>query len=81
MTDVALTAFLQWLDLIGVFFNAMVGAVIARNARLDPLGFGVLAVMSGLGGGLIRDTLLQAGPPSRSWTGATSPPPSQVPPS
>lgn len=63
MTDVALTAFLQWLDLIGVFFNAMVGAVIARSARLDPLGFGVLAVMSGLGGGLIRDTLLQAGPP------------------
>ena len=63
MTDLALTGFLQWLDLIGVFFNAMVGAVIARNARLDPIGFGVLAVMSGLGGGLIRDTLLQAGPP------------------
>ena len=63
MTDVDLLAFLQWLDLIGVFFNAMVGAVIARNARLDPIGFGVLAVMSGLGGGLIRDTLLQAGPP------------------
>ena len=63
MTDVALTSFLQYLDLIGVFFNAMVGAVIARNARLDPLGLGVLAIMSGLGGGLIRDTILQAGPP------------------
>lgn len=63
MTDVALTGFLQWLDLIGVFFNAVVGAVIARNARLDPLGLGVLAIMSGLGGGLIRDTILQAGPP------------------
>lgn len=63
MTDVALTNFLQYLDLIGVLFNAMVGAVIARNARLDPMGFGVLAIMSGLGGGLIRDTLLQAGPP------------------
>ena len=63
MSDVALTEFLQWLDLIGVLFNAICGAVIARNARLDPIGFGVLAVMSGLGGGLIRDTLLQAGPP------------------
>ncbi len=63
MTDVALTGFLQWLDLIGVFFNAVCGAVIAKNARLDPLGLGVLAIMSGLGGGLIRDTLLQAGPP------------------
>ena len=63
MTDAALTSFLQYLDLIGVLFNAMVGAVIARNAKLDPMGFGVLAIMSGLGGGLIRDTLLQAGPP------------------
>ncbi len=63
MTDIALTSFLQWLDLIGVFFNAVVGAIIARSARLDPIGFGVLAVMSGVGGGLIRDTLLQAGPP------------------
>lgn len=63
MTDVALIGFLQYLDLIGVLFNAIVGAVIARNARLDPLGLGVLAIMSGLGGGLIRDTILQAGPP------------------
>src|SRR5215218_5305607 len=31
--------------------------------RLDPVGFGVLAILSGLGGGLIRDTLLQKGTP------------------
>src|SRR5215218_770489 len=31
--------------------------------RLDPVGFAVLAILSGLGGGLIRDTLLQRGTP------------------
>ncbi|MTB71000.1 hypothetical protein GGG17_03230 [Arsenicicoccus sp. MKL-02] len=33
------------------------------HERLDPVGFAVLAILSGLGGGMIRDTLLQGGPP------------------
>ncbi len=44
------------LDLTGVFANAMLGGVIARREKLDPVGFAVLAVLSGLGGGMIRDT-------------------------
>ncbi|MCU1472905.1 trimeric intracellular cation channel family protein [Amnibacterium sp.] len=51
------------LDLIGVFANALLGGLIARQEKLDPIGFVVLAVLSGLGGGLIRDVLLQHGPP------------------
>jgi uncharacterized membrane protein YeiH len=51
------------IDLIGVFANAVLGGVMARAERLDPVGFGVLAILSGLGGGLIRDTLLQKGTP------------------
>jgi uncharacterized membrane protein YeiH len=51
------------IDLTGVFANAALGGVIARKERLDPIGFGVLAILSGLGGGLIRDTLLQHGTP------------------
>lgn len=51
------------LDLMGVFFNAILGGVLARSYRLDAIGFAVLAVLSGLGGGIIRDLLLQAGPP------------------
>ena len=35
----------------------------AREFRMDPVGFVALAILSGLGGGLIRDTLLQHGPP------------------
>lgn len=51
------------LDLSGVFFNAILGGVLARAYRLDAIGFAVLAVLSGLGGGIIRDLLLQVGPP------------------
>jgi uncharacterized membrane protein YeiH len=54
---------LRALDLTGVFANAVLGGVIARGARLDPVGFAVLAIFSGLGGGLIRDVLLQHGTP------------------
>ncbi|TWP32804.1 trimeric intracellular cation channel family protein [Leekyejoonella antrihumi] len=52
------------LDLTGVFANALLGGLIARQERLDPIGFATLAVLSGLGGGLIRDVLLQHGPPA-----------------
>lgn len=50
-------------DLAGVLANAILGGVAARTARLDIVGFVVLAIMSGLGGGIIRDTLLQQGMP------------------
>lgn len=63
MSESALLGFLQWIDLIGVVFNAVLGAVIGRAARLDVVGLAVLAIMSGLGGGMIRDVLLQSGPP------------------
>lgn len=57
------TDLLRALDLTGVFANAMLGGVIARRQRFDPVGFVTLAVLSGLGGGIIRDTLLQRGTP------------------
>jgi uncharacterized membrane protein YeiH len=54
---------LRALDLTGVLANAVLGGVIARSERLDPVGFAILAIFSGLGGGLIRDVLLQHGTP------------------
>nr|WP_238338330.1 TRIC cation channel family protein [Pedococcus badiiscoriae] len=51
------------MDLSGVFANAVLGGVIARREKLDPIGFATLAVLSGLGGGLLRDVLLQHGTP------------------
>lgn len=63
MSGVPVTDLFRALDLTGVFANAVLGGVIARRSRLDPVGFLVLAVLSGLGGGIIRDTLLQHGTP------------------
>ncbi len=54
---------LRWLDLTGVLANAVLGGVIARSARLDVVGFATMAIVSGLGGGIIRDVLLQRGTP------------------
>lgn len=62
-SSAALSDLFRGIDLTGVFANAMLGGVIARAERLDPVGFASLAILSGLGGGLIRDTLLQHGTP------------------
>lgn len=51
------------IDLAGVFANAGLGGFVARELKMDPVGFVALAIVSGLGGGLLRDTLLQHGPP------------------
>ena len=62
MTD-TVGGFFRVIDLTGVFGNALHGGIVARELHLDPIGFAALAALSGLGGGLIRDTLLQHGPP------------------
>lgn len=54
----------RYFDLTGVVVNAVLGGTLARKAKLDFVGFSVLAVLSGLGGGMIRDTLLQRGTPA-----------------
>lgn len=59
----SLPELLRWLDLAGVFANAVLGGALARRYRFDPIGFAVLATASGLGGGIIRDVLLQRGTP------------------
>jgi uncharacterized membrane protein YeiH len=59
----ALSDAFRAIDLTGVFANALLGGVAAREERMDPVGFATLAILSGLGGGMIRDTLLQHGTP------------------
>jgi uncharacterized membrane protein YeiH len=54
--------FLRVIDLTGVFGNALLGGIVAREQRMDPIGLVSPAILSGLGGGIIRDTLLQRGP-------------------
>lgn len=50
------------LDLAGVGANAVLGANKAREHRFDAFGFAFLAIVSGLGGGMIRDILLARRP-------------------
>lgn len=64
MTGDGVTEIFRVLDLSGVFANALLGGLIARQEKLDPIGFATLAVLSGLGGGVLRDVLLQQGPPA-----------------
>jgi len=51
------------LDLLGVFANGLLGGAVARSMGMDLFGFGALGLISGLGGGIIRDVLLQHGTP------------------
>jgi uncharacterized membrane protein YeiH len=58
------------LDLAGTFTYALGGALTAvHSARLDVVGVITLAMVSGLGGGIIRDILLGVLPPAtfRDW--------------
>ena len=63
VSDAVITETFRAIDLTGVFANALLGGVLARGERLDPVGFCGLAILSGLGGGMIRDTVLQRGTP------------------
>lgn len=63
-------ALLVSLDLAGTFTYALNGGLTAvRAARLDIVGVVTLAMVSGLGGGIIRDILLGSLPPAtfRDW--------------
>lgn len=57
------------LDLIGVFVFALSGALAAVRSRLDIFGVVVVAAVTALGGGIVRDTLLGQNPPYslRHW--------------
>ncbi len=54
---------LEFLDYAGTFVFAIVGAFKGLKHRLDILGVLILAVFTGLGGGIIRDLILDLNPP------------------
>ena len=53
----------RYLDLAGVFSCALLGGAVARTVGLDLFGYLAVGIISGLGGGMIRDVLLQHGTP------------------
>ena len=55
---------LAWLDLAGIFFFAVSGSLLAARKQFDLLGSLLLASLVSLGGGVIRDIILNSGPPA-----------------
>jgi uncharacterized membrane protein YeiH len=52
------------LDLVGIFVFAITGGLVAVRKDLDVFGVLVLAGTTGLGGGFLRDVLIDATPPA-----------------
>lgn len=53
-----MTSLGQWLDLVGVGANAIAGALVAGRRQFDWLGVVVIAGVTAIGGGTVRDLLL-----------------------
>jgi uncharacterized membrane protein YeiH len=53
----------QVIDLAAVFASGLSGALLASQKRFDLGGLAFLTLVAGLGGGLLRDVLLQQGLP------------------
>jgi uncharacterized membrane protein YeiH len=58
----ALAAIVFWTDLAGIFVAALGGALLAVRHQLDAFGVMVLAIVTGLAGGMARDVLIGATP-------------------
>ena len=63
ISDLDMPEVFRILDLIGIVLNGVLGGMVAREHRLDIIGFMTLAIAAALGGGMMRDVLLQVGPP------------------
>jgi uncharacterized membrane protein YeiH len=58
----ALAGIVFWADVAGIFVAALGGALLAVRHRLDIFGVMVLAIVTGLAGGMARDVLIGATP-------------------
>lgn len=54
-----MAGWLGWLDLLGVAVFAATGALVASRKQMDIIGFGLMASATGIGGGTLRDVLLE----------------------
>lgn len=64
MPPTEFAALLIVLDLVGIFVFSVTGALVAVRKNLDLFAVTVLAGVTGLGGGLLRDVLIGATPPA-----------------
>ncbi|BBE35932.1 trimeric intracellular cation channel family protein [Sphingosinicella microcystinivorans] len=62
LPPVVLGPVVLWADLAGIFVSALGGALLAVRHKLDVFGVFVLAIVTGLAGGMARDVLIGATP-------------------
>ena len=55
-------SFLEIFEYSSVFIFALTGALVASRAQLDPVGFLFIAALTAVGGGTVRDLLLDRNP-------------------
>lgn len=53
-----MTELVYWMDMAGVIVFALSGVILACRTRMDPFGMLVLAAVTGIGGGTLRDLVL-----------------------
>lgn len=75
--DVSLLSPPLWIELTAIVAGALAGAVFGASRGLDAVGIAALAVLGGLGGGVLRDVLLGTIPlalttPSYLYTAAAA---------
>lgn len=63
ISSVAVNDVFRVIDLTGVLLNGILGGRLARQKRFDAVGFVILAIISAMAGGIIRDVMLQQGAP------------------
>lgn len=51
----------RWFDVSGVLLMGIIGGTIARHRGYDIIGFFFIAMLSALGGGMLRDVLINEG--------------------
>ncbi|AQU83209.1 MULTISPECIES: trimeric intracellular cation channel family protein [unclassified Halomonas] len=57
-----MSGIIYWLDMAGVIVFALSGVILACRSRMDPFGMLVLASVTGIGGGTLRDLVLGVRP-------------------
>jgi len=60
MNEAILTPILDWLDVAGIAVFALSGALVAARERQTFVTMGFFALVTGVGGGTIRDLLIEA---------------------
>src|SRR5690625_2425289 len=56
--------FLRVLDLLGVFIMGVAAGALASRLNFDAVGFAIIGIAAGLGGGIVRDLILGIGVPA-----------------